>query len=111
MGFQTTGACSTYFAVDAAKVDLLPDDVSYDEGAMIEPLAVTVHAAKQFADIQGANVAILGAGPIGILLAQSVKALGARQVLITDVSDYRLSVAKSAQTSPSTQPTATLAMH
>lgn len=43
----------------------------------------------------GANVAILGAGPIGILLAQSVKALGARQVLITDVSDYRLSVAKS----------------
>ena len=95
MGFQTTGACSTYFAVDAAKVDLLPDDVSYDEGAMIEPLAVTVHAAKQFADIQGANVAILGAGPIGILLAQSVKALGARQVLITDVSDYRLSVAKS----------------
>lgn len=95
MGFQTTGACSTYFAVDAAKVDLLPDDVSYDEGAMIEPLAVTVHAAKQFADIQGANVAILGAGPIGILLAQSVKVLGAHQVLITDVSDYRLSVAKS----------------
>ena len=94
MGFQTTGACSTYFAVDAAKVDLLPDNLSYDEGAMIEPLAVTVHAAKRFADIRGANVAILGAGPIGILLAQSVKALGAHQVLITDVSDYRLSIAK-----------------
>ena len=61
---------------------------------MIEPLAVTVHAAKRFADIRGANVAILGAGPIGILLAQSVKALGAHQVLITDVSDYRLSIAK-----------------
>lgn len=95
MGFQTTGACSTYFAVDASKVDPLPDNMSYDEGAMIEPLAVTVHAAKRFAEIRGAKVAILGAGPIGILLAQSVKALGAQQVLITDVSDYRLSIAKS----------------
>lgn len=94
MGFQTTGTASEYFAVDASKVTPLPDDMSFDDGAMLEPLAVTVHAAKRFTDIKGAKVAILGCGPIGILLAQSVKALGAEKVLITDVSDLRLELAK-----------------
>ena len=95
MGFQTTGTASEYFAVDGSKITRLPDNLSYTEGAMIEPLAVTVHAAKRFADMKGAKVAILGAGPIGILLAQSVKAFGASEVMITDVSDYRLGLAKS----------------
>ena len=95
MGFQTTGTASEYFAVDAAKVTPLPETMSYDEGAMIEPLAVTVHAAKRFPELKGARVSILGCGPIGILLMQSCKALGAASVLVTDVSDYRLSVARS----------------
>lgn len=95
MEFQTTGTASEYFAVDAAKVTPLPETMSYDEGAMIEPLAVTVHAAKRFPELKGARVAILGCGPIGILLMQSCKALGAASVLVTDVSDYRLSVARS----------------
>lgn len=95
MGFQTTGTASEYFTVDAAKVTPLPETMSYDEGAMIEPLAVTVHAAKRFPELKGARVAILGCGPIGILLMQSCKALGAASVLVTDISDYRLSVARS----------------
>lgn len=95
MGFQTTGTASEYFAVDASKITPLPEGMSYDDGAMIEPLAVTVHAAKRFPDIRGAKVAILGAGPIGILLSQAVRACGAKQVLITDISDYRLELAKS----------------
>ncbi len=94
MGFQTTGTASEFFAVDASKVTPLPDNMSFDDGAMLEPLAVTVHAAKRFPDIKGAKVAILGCGPIGILLAQSAKALGAEKVLITDVSDLRLELAK-----------------
>ncbi|HCT90435.1 MAG TPA: alcohol dehydrogenase [Lachnospiraceae bacterium] len=95
MGFQTTGTASEYFAVDASKVTPLPENLTYNEGAMIEPLAVTVHACKRFAEIKGAKVAILGAGPIGILLAQAAKGLGAESVLITDVSDKRLELAKS----------------
>ena len=95
MGFQTTGTASEYFAADASKVTPLPDSMTYDEGAMIEPLAVTVHAAKRFPGLAGAKVAILGAGPIGILLAQSCKALGAQSVLITDLSDLRLDIARS----------------
>lgn len=95
MGFQTTGTASEYFAADASKVTPLPANLTYDEGAMIEPLAVTVHAARRFGEIEGARVAVLGAGPIGILLAQTVKGLGAESVLITDVSDKRLELAKS----------------
>lgn len=95
MGFQTTGTASEYFAVDASKVTPIPEEMTYNEGAMIEPLAVTVHACKRFGDMKGAKVAILGAGPIGILLAQSAKGLGAESVLITDVSDKRLALAGS----------------
>lgn len=94
MGFQTTGAASEYFVADQEKITPFPDEMTYDEGAMLEPLAVTVHAARRFPELEGARVAILGAGPIGILLSQSVKALGAREVLITDISDYRLQLAK-----------------
>lgn len=94
MGFQTTGTASEYFAVDASKVTPLPENMTYDEGAMIEPLAVTIHASKRPGSVKGKKVAILGAGPIGILLCQSIKAFGAAKVMMTDVSDYRLSLAK-----------------
>jgi L-iditol 2-dehydrogenase len=94
MGFQTTGTASEYFAVDASKITLLPNTMTYNEGAMIEPLAVTVHAIKQAGDVKGLKIAVLGAGPIGILLAQSAKAMGASEVLISDISDYRLDLAK-----------------
>ncbi len=94
MGFQITGTASEFFVVDAAKVTPLPDDMTYNEGALIEPLAVTMHAAKHFSGLKGAKVAVLGCGPIGILLAQSCKALGAAEVLITDISDTRLAIAK-----------------
>ena len=93
MGFQTTGTASEYFAVDASKATPIPETMSFDEGAMIEPLAVAVHAVKQMGNIKGLKVAVLGAGPIGNLVAQAAKGMGALSVLITDVSDLRLSKA------------------
>ena len=93
-GFQTTGTASEYFAADASKVTPLPDDFTYTQGAMLEPLAVTVHAAKRFPDIKGAKAVVLGCGPIGILLIQSLKALGASEVFATDISDTRLKLAE-----------------
>ena len=68
--------------------------MSFDEGAMIEPLAVAVHAVRQAGDVEGKDICVLGAGPIGILVAQVAKGLGARKVMITDVSDIRLEKAK-----------------
>lgn len=94
MGFQTTGTASEFFAVDAKKVTALPEEMSYDEGAMIEPLAVAVHAVKRAGNVKGMKIAVLGAGPIGILVAQTAKGLGAESVMITDVSDLRLEKAK-----------------
>ena len=95
MGFQTTGTAGEYFAVDASKITLLPEELSYSEGAMIEPTAVAVHAAKRFPDLKGANIVVLGCGPIGILVMQAAKALGAAKALVTDISDSRLELAKS----------------
>lgn len=94
MGFQTTGTASEYFAVDETKVTLLPESMSFDEGAMIEPLAVAVHAVKRSGDINGKKIVVLGAGPIGNLVAQAAKGMGAESVMITDVSDFRLELAK-----------------
>ncbi|MHA2398620.1 MAG: zinc-dependent alcohol dehydrogenase [Promethearchaeota archaeon] len=94
MGFQTTGTASEFFKVDSTKIIKLPDNMSYEQGAMIEPCAVAVHAASRTGDITGFNVLILGAGPIGNLVGQTAKALGANSVMITDISDFRLEIAK-----------------
>ena len=94
MGFQTTGTASEYFAVDAAKITPLPGDMGFDEGAMLEPLAVAVHAVRRMGDVTGMKVAVLGAGPIGNLVAQVAKGMGAESVMITDISDIRLAKAR-----------------
>lgn len=94
MGFQDIGLASEYFAADASKVTALPDDFSYDQGAMIEPLSVAVHAVNQAGDVKGKKVVVLGVGPIGILVIQALKAAGAGEVMATDISDYRLELAK-----------------
>ena len=94
MGFQATGMASTFFAVDAKKVTPLPENMTLDQGAMIEPLAVAVHAVKRADEIAGRSVVVLGAGPIGNLVAQTAKGMGAKAVMITDISEYRLGIAK-----------------
>lgn len=94
MGFQTTGVASQYFVTESSKVTPLPEEMSDDEGAMIEPLAVAVHAVNRAGDVKGLKIAVLGAGPIGNLVAQAAKGMGAESVLITDISDIRLEKAK-----------------
>lgn len=94
MGFQTTGTASEYFVCNQMYVTPVPEELSFEEAAMIEPLAVAVHAVKQMGDINGLDVVVIGAGPIGNLVAQSAKGMGARKVMITDISDMRLVKAK-----------------
>lgn len=72
----------------------LPDHVSMEEGALLEPLSVGVHACRR-ADMElGVNVLILGAGPIGLVTLLAAKAMGAKSILITDILQSRLDVAK-----------------
>ena len=94
MGFQTTGTASHFFAVDASKVTPIPEDMSFEEGAMIEPLAVAVHGVKQVGNVKGLNIVVIVAGPIGNLVAQAAKGMGAAKVMVTDVSDLRLKKAR-----------------
>jgi L-iditol 2-dehydrogenase len=94
MGFQTGGAAQEYFPVSVEKVLKLPDGISADQAAMIEPVSVAVHALGRAGDISGKGVLVLGAGTIGNLVGQVAKALGARKVLITDISDYKLEKAR-----------------
>jgi L-iditol 2-dehydrogenase len=94
MGFQTTGAGSELFALDAKLVLKLPSGTSFDHGAMVEPTAVGVHAITRGGGVSGKKVLILGAGPIGNLTAQVARGMGAAAVMITDVSDYRLGLAR-----------------
>jgi len=94
MGFQTTGMASEFFVTDANRILKLPEDMSYEQGAMIEPMAVACGVFTKTGDVKGLNVIVLGAGPIGNLTAQTAKALGAKAILITDISDFRLEIAK-----------------
>jgi L-iditol 2-dehydrogenase len=95
MGFQTGGAAQEFFAVDADKVLKVPDHVSLDQAAMVEPVSVAVHALSRAGeDLQGKRVLVLGAGTIGNLVAQVAKASGASAVMITDISDYKVEKAK-----------------
>jgi L-iditol 2-dehydrogenase len=68
--------------------------MTFDEGAVVEPTAVGVHAVKLGGKVSGSKVLVIGAGPIGNLAAQSAKALGAEKVMIADISDVRLELAK-----------------
>ncbi len=94
MGFQTTGMASEYFVVDACKAIALPEGMSEEHGAMIEPLAVAVHAVRRVGDIKGKKVLVLGGGPIGNLVAQTAKGMGAEDVLLSELSEYRLEAAE-----------------
>ena len=94
MGFQAPGAAQDYFVVAADKVILLPSALSPEVGAMIEPLAVAVHALRRGGGAKEKKVVVVGAGPIGNLVAQCAKAQGAVSVMITDRSHFRLALAK-----------------
>lgn len=91
--FQADGAAQDFVVVDDDRVAKLPEGMSLDYGAMIEPSAVGAHASNR-TDVEGKNVVVSGAGTIGNLIAQFCIARGAKNVLITDVSDLRLAKAR-----------------
>jgi L-iditol 2-dehydrogenase len=94
IGCQADGAAREFIPVDQELVVKLPKDMSFDHGAMVEPVAVGVHAVRRLGDVSGMKILVLGAGPIGNLAAQVAKGLGAAAVMITDVSAFRLETAR-----------------
>ncbi len=93
IGVNRTGAFADYVAVPAFNVYKLPDEVSDDLGAIFDPFGNAVHTALSY-DLVGEDVLITGAGPIGAMAAAVARFVGARHVVITDINDYRLDLAK-----------------
>jgi len=93
-GFQAPGCAQDLFLTTPDLLVRLPDSFTFEEGAMVEPLSVGVHSTGRAGDLTGRDVVVLGAGPIGNLGAQVARCRGAACVLITDLSDFRLDVAR-----------------
>ncbi|CAH0558781.1 unnamed protein product [Brassicogethes aeneus] len=88
------GNLARYYVHDADFCHKLPSNMNLEEGALMEPLSVGVHACKR-ANVQiGSVCLVLGAGPIGLVTLLSAKGMGASKVIITDIVQHRLDLAK-----------------
>ncbi|CAI2353736.1 unnamed protein product [Caenorhabditis sp. 36 PRJEB53466] len=88
------GTLARFVAHDADFCFKLPDNVSFEEGALLEPLSVAIHACRRGNVQMGQRILVLGAGPIGVLNMLTAKAVGAGRVVITDLDEGRLALAK-----------------
>jgi len=93
VGIERPGAFAEYLSLPACNVFKLPDEMSDDEASVLDPLGNATHATLSF-DLVGEDVLITGAGPIGIMAVAIAQHVGARHVVITDVNDYRLDLAR-----------------
>ena len=92
IGVSRPGCFAEYIAVPAFNIFKLPDAISDDMGAILDPFGNATHTALSF-DLVGEDVLITGAGPIGIMAAAIARHVGARHIVVTDVNDYRLELA------------------
>jgi len=92
IGVNEQGAFAEYLRLPAFNVVPLPDEISDDIGAILDPLGNAVHTTLSF-DLLGEDVLITGAGPIGIMAAAVARHAGARNVVITDINQDRLDLA------------------
>jgi len=92
------GGFAEYIRVPPINVDrgvfLLPEEISYEEGTFIEPLACVVRGQRMAQLTRGQSVLILGAGISGLLHLLAARALGAERIIVTDINEYRLKIAK-----------------
>lgn len=93
VGVNRPGCFAEYLAIPAVNTFKLPAGIADDTASILDPLGNATHTALSF-DLVGEDVLITGAGPIGIMATAIARFAGARHVVITDVNDYRLALAK-----------------
>jgi threonine 3-dehydrogenase len=93
VGVNRPGCFAEYMALPASNVFRLPDAITDEIASILDPLGNATHAALSF-NMVGEDVLITGAGPIGIMAVAIARFIGARHVVITDVNDYRLALAR-----------------
>jgi threonine 3-dehydrogenase len=93
VGVNRNGAFAEYLSVPAFNVFKLPPSITDDMAAILDPLGNATHTALSF-DLVGEDVLITGAGPIGVMAVAIARYAGARHIVITDINDYRLDLAR-----------------
>ncbi|WKY44305.1 galactitol-1-phosphate 5-dehydrogenase [Eubacteriaceae bacterium ES2] len=93
-GSRRDGALAQYVAVKEANLLKVPDNVSYEDAATIDPCANAYHALSQANFQKGDSVCVVGTGPIGLFAAQYAKLSGASKVIAVDIWDEKLEIAK-----------------
>lgn len=93
IGVNRPGCFAEYLSMPAVNVFPLPDEIPDEIAAFLDPLGNATHTALSF-DLVGEDVLITGAGPIGCMAAAIARHAGARYVVVTDVNDYRLELAR-----------------
>ncbi|MEQ8369174.1 MAG: L-threonine 3-dehydrogenase [Alphaproteobacteria bacterium] len=93
VGVNRPGAFAEYLVLPAFNAFPLPDSIGDDIAAILDPLGNATHTALSF-DLVGEDVLITGAGPIGVMACAIARHVGARNVVVTDVNDYRLDLAR-----------------
>ncbi len=93
VGVHRAGAFAEYLCIPESNVVPIPDDIPDEIAAVFDPFGNAVHTALSF-DLVGEDVLVTGAGPIGIMGALVAQKVGARKVVITDISPYRIELAK-----------------
>jgi threonine 3-dehydrogenase len=93
VGVNRDGCFGEYLSLPAGNAFKIPDDISDELASVFDPFGNATHTALSF-DLVGEDVLITGAGPIGCMAAAICRHVGARHVVVTDVNDYRLGLAK-----------------
>ena len=93
VGVNRQGAFAEYLVIPAENAFKIPDDISDDMAAIFDPFGNATHTALSF-DLVGEDVLITGAGPIGVMAAAICRHVGARNIVVTDINDYRLELAQ-----------------
>src|SRR5471030_1754216 len=93
VGVNRPGAFADYVAIPAANAYPIPDSIPNEIAAILDPLGNAVHTALSF-DLVGEDVLITGAGPIGLMAIPVCRHAGARKIVVTDVNEYRLGLAR-----------------
>ncbi|MBP0989566.1 MAG: alcohol dehydrogenase catalytic domain-containing protein [Oscillospiraceae bacterium] len=93
-GAEADGAMCDYFCISSEMAVQIPDTMTLDDAALVEPACVAYHGAKRGCIRKGETVLIIGAGPIGVFCMQSCFALGAGKVYVADLDADRLALAR-----------------
>ncbi|MDR1558634.1 MAG: galactitol-1-phosphate 5-dehydrogenase [Clostridiales bacterium] len=88
--YRMNGAFAEYVAVKEYTIYPLPENVSYEQAALVEPLSVAIHAIHRIVLNQDDSVAVIGAGSIGLMVISALKAMGLQTVISSDIDDNRL---------------------